>query len=52
MAGHMSRKMQQHYIHISEAAKRKAVQRTYGGGTPVRSSLRGTSVAINEKKII
>jgi integrase len=30
MAGHMSRKMQQHYIHISEAAKRKAVQKTYG----------------------
>jgi integrase len=34
MAGHMSRKMQQHYIHISEAAKRKAVQKTYGDGAP------------------
>lgn len=26
MAGHMSRKMQEHYTHISEQAKRKAVQ--------------------------
>jgi integrase len=30
MAGHMSRKMQQHYIHISEVAKKRAVKHAYG----------------------
>jgi integrase len=30
MAGHMSRKTQQHYIHISDQAKRRTVERTYG----------------------
>lgn len=29
MAGHMSRKMQQHYIHISEVAKKRAVKHAY-----------------------
>jgi integrase len=50
MAGHMSRKMQQHYIHISEAAKRKAVQKTYGPA-PLAASRRtwGTSVLIRQK---
>lgn len=32
MAGHMSRKTQQHYIHISEQAKRRAIQQTYAPG--------------------
>lgn len=58
MAGHMSRKMQQHYIHISEAAKRKAVQNTYGEGgaralaarkSPGKASSWGTSVLISHK---
>ena len=36
MAGHMSRKTQQHYIHISEQAKRRAIQSTWGAkGKPV-----------------
>lgn len=34
MAGHMGRKTQQHYIHISEQAKRRTVERTYGASTP------------------
>jgi integrase len=48
MAGHMSRKTQQHYIHISEQAKRRTVERTYGAGAaprtvkiPVRSEQAG-----------
>jgi integrase len=50
MAGHMSRKMQQHYIHISEAAKRKAVQKTYGPDSKQRMmGFRGTSVLIRRK---
>jgi len=32
MAGHFTRKMQQHYVHISEQAKRRAVERTYAPG--------------------
>jgi site-specific recombinase XerD len=35
MAGHISRKMQQHYIHISDQAKRKAVQSAYARKTQV-----------------
>jgi integrase len=48
MAGHMSRKTQQHYIHISEQAKRRAIQKTYGtelvkvkrppGSVPIRTA--------------
>jgi integrase len=58
MAGHMSRKMQQHYVHISEAAKRQAVQKTYGGPTPNGVAAKkspekvaawGTSVLISQK---
>jgi hypothetical protein len=58
MAGHMSRKMQQHYIHISEAAKRKAVQKTYGADgsrtlaakkSPEKAAAWGTSVLIRQK---
>jgi hypothetical protein len=58
MAGHMSRKMQQHYIHISEAAKRKAVQKTYGAAalrsiaskkSPDKVAAWGTSVLITQK---
>jgi integrase len=58
MAGHMSRKMQQHYVHISEAAKRNAVQKTYGGATPKGVTAKklpekvaalGTSVLISQK---
>lgn len=58
MAGHMSRKMQQHYVHISEAAKRKAVQKTYGEPSPRSRSTKkapekvaawGTSVLISTK---
>jgi integrase len=59
MAGHMSRKMQQHYIQISDAAKRKAVQKTYGPGarsgdweakkTAERAAAWGTSVLIRKK---
>jgi integrase len=58
MAGHMSRKMQQHYVHISEAAKRNAVHKTYGGPTPNGIAAKkspekvatwGTSVLISQK---
>jgi len=30
MAGHISRRMQQHYTHISEMAKRAAVESAFG----------------------
>jgi integrase len=58
MAGHMSRKMQQHYVHISEAAKRQAVQKTYGEAgsravsgrkSPGKAGAWGTSVLISQK---
>jgi len=58
MAGHMTRKMQQHYIHISEAAKRKAVQKTHGDPAPRAIAAKkspekvaawGTSVLISHK---
>jgi site-specific recombinase XerD len=48
MAGHMGRRTQQHYIHISEQAKRHTIERTYGAGAaprtvkiPVRSEQSG-----------
>jgi hypothetical protein len=31
MAGHISRKMQEHYTHISDQAKRVAVESAFGG---------------------
>jgi site-specific recombinase XerD len=58
MAGHMSLKMQRHYIHISQAAKRKAVQKTFGDPTPRGIAAKkspekvgawGTSVLIRQK---
>lgn len=58
MAGHMTQKMQRHYVHISEAAKRKAVQKAYDDPkpravaakkSPEKVSAWGTSVLINSK---
>jgi integrase len=59
MAGHMSRKTQQHYIHISDQAKRRTVEHTYGAGSaprpvkiPVRSEQSGYLGIHPGKKIL
>ena len=43
MAGHISRKMQAHYTQISEQAKRRAVENTYGKKPLVRAAGAGSS---------
>lgn len=57
MAGHMSQKMQRHYVHISQAAKRKAVQKTFdeprsgviaAKKSPEKVASRGTTVLIRQ----
>jgi hypothetical protein len=44
-AGHMSRRTQEHYIHVSEQAKRRAVHQQYGIALPPASSHAAPAVA-------